>query len=159
MRICLSVAALALVLAGAPSRAWADEESHRAAAEDLLKATNTEKTMQAAIDQMLAVQLKANPRMEPFKDVMKKFLSKHVSYAAVKEDLISMYTAEFTEDELKEIATFYRTPTGKKAIAKLPVLMQKGAELGLKRVQENSAELKQMIEDEIKKQRENPPQR
>jgi uncharacterized protein len=151
MRIYMSLAALGLVLAGAPSVAWADEKSHRAAAEDLLKAANTEQAMQAALDQTLAIQLKANPQLEPVKDVMRKFFAKHLSYSALKDELIKIHMDEFTEAELKEIAAFYRTPTGKKSVEKLPALMQKGAELGMKRVQENSAELQQMIKDALKK--------
>ena len=151
MRICVPMVVVGLVLAGATSRAWSDEKSHRAAAEELLEAANAEKTMEAAIGQMLSIQLKANPQLEPVKDVMKKFFAKYLSYSSLKDEMIKLYTAEFTETELKEIAAFYRTPTGKKAIAKLPVLLQKGAELGLKRVQEHSAELRQMIEEELKK--------
>ena len=83
MRNGVSVAVLAVVLSGASSSALADEKSHRAAAEELLKVTNTEKTMEAATDQMLAVQVKANPRLEPVKDVMKKFFTKYISFAAI----------------------------------------------------------------------------
>jgi uncharacterized protein len=156
MRIRMSLAALALVVAGATSAARADDKSHRAAAEELLKAANTEQTLQAAIDQMLGVQLKANPDLEPIKDVMKAFFAKHLSYAALKDDLIRIYTDAFTEVELKEITAFYSTPTGRKTVEKTPALMQKGAELGLKRVQDNSAELKQMIDEAMKKKRGNP---
>lgn len=151
MRIWMAMVAVSLMWSAASSRAWADEKSHRAAAEELLKATNVDQTMTAAIDQMLALQLKANPKLEPVKDVLKKFLAKHLNYAVLKNDLIRLYTAEFTEAELKEIAAFYRTPTGKKAIEKMPVLMQKGAELGAKRVQDNLPELKQMIEQSCKR--------
>lgn len=151
MKICMALAALGLVFAGAPSVAWADEKSHRAAAEDLLKAANTEQALQAAIDQTLAIQLKANPQLAPVKDVMKKFFAKHLGYSALKDDLIKIHMEEFTEAELKEIAAFYRTPTGKKAADKLPALMQKGAELGMKRVQENADELRRMIEEALKK--------
>lgn len=156
MRICMSLAALGLMLAGASWAAWADEKSHLAAAEEFLRAANTEQTMLATIDQMLAVQLKANPQLEPVKDVMKNFFAKHLSYSALKDDLIKVYMAEFTEAEMKEIAAFYRTPTGKKTIEKMPVLMQKGAELGMKRVQDNLAELKQRIEKALKKEPDNP---
>ncbi|MBL8794723.1 MAG: DUF2059 domain-containing protein [Planctomycetia bacterium] len=151
MRTSVLAMAAGLILAGSLTPARADEKSHRAAAEELLKVSNTEKAMQSAIDQMLALQLKANPQLEPVKDVMRQFLIKHISYAAVKDDLIAIYVAEFTDPELKEITAFYRTPTGKKAVEKLPVMFQKGAELGVKRVQENSAELKRMIEEALRK--------
>ena len=135
----------ATVLAGVPSL-QADEASHRAAAEEMLKEANTDKTMRAAIDTMLDAQLKANRALVPVKDVMKKFLIKHLSYEAVKDELIDLQVKEFTEEELKEIAAFYRSPTGKKFIEKQPLMMQKGAEIGMRRVQENSAELTQMIQ-------------
>jgi uncharacterized protein len=151
MRICITVVALALMLMYASPRAWSDEKSHRTAAEELLTAMNIDKVMTASIDQMLAIQIKANPSLEPVKDVMKKFLAKHLSYAAIKDDLIKLYTAEFTETELRELTAFYRTPTGKRSIEKMPALMQKGSELGIKRVQDNSAELQQLIQEELKK--------
>jgi len=137
----------AMVLAGV-SFVQADEASHRAAAEEMLKEANTDKTMRAAIDTMLDAQLKANRALVPVKDVMKKFLIKHLSYEAVKDELIDLQVKEFTEEELKEIAAFYRSPTGKKFIEKQPLMMQKGAEIGMRRVQENSAELTQMIQAE-----------
>jgi uncharacterized protein len=155
MRICTTLAALALVFVGSLPAARADEKSHRAAAEEMLQAANTEQTMQAAIDQVLDVQIKANPELAPVKGVMKKFFAKHLSYAALKDDLIKIHMEQFTETELKEIAAFYRTPAGKKAVEKLPILMQKGSELGMRRVQENAAELKQMIEDAQKKKPDN----
>jgi hypothetical protein len=149
MRTCFPLLAALVLLAAGTLRA--DEKSHRAAAEEMLQACDMEKTMQATLNQVLDVQVKAHPDLLPVKDVLKAFLNKHISYPAVKEDLIRMYTAEFTEAELKEVTAFYRTPTGKKAVQKMPVLMQKGAELGMKRVQENAGELKAMIEAELKK--------
>ncbi len=143
---------LTLVLATAAASAFADENSHRAAAEEVLTLCNTEKVMQAALDTTLGAQLKANPALEPVKDVMKAFFAKYLSYAAVKEDLISLYVTEFTEAELKELAAFYRTPTGKKSIEKLPVLFQKGSDIGTKRVQEHLPELQQMIQAEFRRQ-------
>ena len=150
MRIGMPMVALGLVLAGESSRAWSDEKSHRAAAEEMLEVVDVDRVMTAAAEQMLAIQLKADPRLKPLREVMKKFFAKHLSYAAIKNDLIQLYTAEFTETELKEITAFHRTPTGRKTIEKVSALMQKGAELGEKRVQENLDELRQMIAEELK---------
>ena len=152
MRGFMALVATVVMSAGA---VFADEASHRAAAEELLTEANTDKTMKAAIDTMLAAQLKANRALVPVKDVMRKFLVKHLSYESIKEELIDLHVKEFSEAELKEIAAFYRTPTGKKFIEKQPVMMQKGAEMGMRRVQENSAELQTMIQAELNK---NKPQ-
>jgi uncharacterized protein len=129
----------------------ADEKSHRQAAEDLLKATNTEKAIETVMDQMLAISIPQNPQLAPYQDVMKKFLSKYFSLESLQEELMTIYTAEFTEEELKQIVAFYQTPVGKKAIEKLPQLTAKAGQLGVARVQANQAELQQMIEEEKNK--------
>src|SRR5262245_55764235 len=91
-----------------------EEKSHRKAAEDLLKATNTEKAMEMVMDQMLAITIQQNPQLAPYQDVMKKFLSKYFSLGSLQEELLTIYTAEFTEEELKQIVAFYQTPVGKR---------------------------------------------
>jgi hypothetical protein len=144
----LFAVAIACVVA---STALADTKSHRKAAEDLLKLMGVESQMEKSLEQMTEIQIKASPQLAPFKDVMKKFYAKHMSYANVKEDYITIYVDAFTEKELKEIATFYKTPTGKKMVEKMPELMGKGMELGAKRVQDNQAELIQMIQAEAAK--------
>lgn len=145
------VLTLILSLAVSLSTASADEKSHRAAAEKVLEVTNTEDTMKKSIANVLDMQTKAQPALGQFRPVMEKFFAKHLSYAAIKEELIDLYVTEFTEEELKGLADFYATPLGKKAVEKLPVLMSKGGEIGMKRVQQNQAELQQMIRDELAK--------
>lgn len=145
----LILAVAAAVLVGGAARA--DEKAHKAAAEKLLEVTDAEKNLQRSIDMSLEQQLKANPQLAPAKEAMKKFFNKHLSYAALKDDLVKMYMDEFTEEELKKVVEFYSTPAGKKMAAKQPVLMQKGGELGMKRVQDNADELRKMIEDELRK--------
>jgi hypothetical protein len=76
----------------------------------------------------------------------------------LKDDLIKIHMEEFTEEELKEIAAFYRTPIGKKAIQKMLPLQQKCSELGMKRVQENIGELQRMVVEELQKKDSNPKQ-
>ena len=142
--------AVALVLS-VGSASLADEKSHRKAAEDLLVAMGVEKQLQNGIDQMVDMQAKNSPQIAPFKDTMKAFFSKHMSYAGLKEDLISMYAESFDEKELKEIKAFYMTPTGKKLVQKSPELTNKGMQLGAKRVQDNQGELREMIQAEAAK--------
>ena len=142
-----SKAGLALaLLVTAGSNALADETSHRKAAEELLVVMGVEKQLQDGIDQLVENQVKVNPSFAPFKDTMKAFFSKHMSYAGLKEDFITMYADAFTEPELKEIKAFYMTPTGKKMIGKTPELTTKGMQLSAKRVQDNQGELREMIQ-------------
>lgn len=152
----LAVLAVGFLAIGA--RASADEKSHRAAAEDFLKATGIEKTFDQIIDQSIEQQAKSNPMLVQLKPVLKKFMSQHFNYQVLKDDLIKIHMEEFTEEELKEIAAFYRTPIGKKAIQKMLPLQQKCSELGMKRVQDNIGELQRMVVEELQKNNSNPQQ-
>ncbi len=142
---------LVMALASAPSAIQAENASHRAAAEALLEAANARNTMQATLEQSVEIQIRDKPELAPFRQVMKTFMTKHLGYEALKDELAMLFMAEFTEKELKQITAFYRTPTGKKSIEKTPALFQKGAELGMNRVQQNLPELKRMIEEDLAK--------
>jgi len=134
--------------------ARADDKSHRQAAEELLRAMEIEKQMDSTITQTLDLQIKQQPVLVPYKEVLRKFLSKHLSYASLKDDLIHIYMDEFTEPELRQITAFYKSPVGKKLAAKGPALIGKGMKLGMERVTKNQDELRQMIQDEAKKNNE-----
>ncbi|MEY2490604.1 MAG: uncharacterized protein QOC70_2546 [Verrucomicrobiota bacterium] len=124
-----------------PATTRADEASHRKAAEALFALMGMESLINQSIDQMLAMQVQQNPALAPYQVQMKAFLSKYMSWATLKDDMVKIYTAEFSESELNELNKFYQTPLGKKTVQKMPALMAKGAEIGQKRVQEHLPEL------------------
>ena len=107
--------------------------------------------LEESIERMLNLQIQQNPSIAPFKEVMLKFFQKHMSFESLKPDMIDIYSNAFTATELREINTFYSTPTGAKTIRLLPELMAKGGQLGAKRVQDNMQELQQMIKDEAER--------
>ena len=127
------------------SAAEATKDAHTLAAEDLLKAMRMKETSERTVDQMLAMQMQQQPQLAQFKDVMQSFLRKHLSYESIKDDMVKLYKAEFSKDELNELSKFYRTPVGKKAVEKLPMLSAAGAQIGMQRVQQNMGELQKAI--------------
>ena len=126
---------------------WADNASE-AEAEKLLSIMDMEKVMDESITQMVDVQLEQQPTLAPFKSVMLKFFRKHMSWESVKFEMVYIYSKTFTAHELKELTAFYSTPTGRKAIEKMPTLMAQGAQVGAARIQENMWELQAMIKEE-----------
>ena len=128
-----------------PATTRADEASHRKAAESLFALMDMEKMVGQSVDQMLAMQVQQNPALAPHQAKMKAFLTKYIGWAGLKDDMVKIYTAEFSESELNELNKFYQTPLGKKTVQKMPSLMAKGAELGQKRVQEHLPELQAAI--------------
>jgi len=114
----------------------------------MLNVMGMEGALEQSIEQTLNIQLQQNPTLAPFKGVMMKFFRKHMSYETLKPDMVKIYADAFTATELRELITFYSTPTGKKTLEKMPVLMAQGGQIGAKRVQDNIQELQQMIKDE-----------
>jgi len=131
--------------------ALASSAESKAEAELLLDGMKMQETIQQSMEQMLNIQLKQNPTLAPYKDVMLKFLSKHMSYKNLKPKLIELYAEAFTASELKDINDFYATPTGKKTIRVLPQLMAKGGQIGGKLVKDNIQELQAMIKAEAER--------
>ncbi len=120
-------------------------------AEKLLNTVGMDKMFNQSIQQMLNIQMKQNPQLVPYKDVMLKFFNKYMSYSSLKNDIIKIYTDTFTQNELKDINNFYSTQTGKKTIKLMPMLMMKGNQLGVQKVQSHIQELQQMIDEETKR--------
>lgn len=120
-------------------------------AEIMLETSGTEKMMALAVEQMLQVQLQQNPALTPYKDIMMKFIDKHMSYRSLKPELVKLYAETFSTEELKDLTEFYQTPTGKKAIEKMPEIMAKGSQLGAMRIQSNITELQEMIKQEAER--------
>jgi hypothetical protein len=141
-----------LLAAGAPATppAGQAQDAHHAAAEELLRLLQLDTMTDQMIDTMLKAQTQQNPDLAQFQDVMRAFLTKYISYNALKPDLVKLYADAFTEKELREITTFYRTQTGKKCIDVMPALIQKGAALGGQRVMEHMDELKAAIDSSVK---------
>jgi hypothetical protein len=151
MRMMLYGCLMTIALVLHPFIAIGDEQSHRKAAETLLIVTEVDKSPPKLVAQVLEGQLQQNPQLVPHREVMQRFLTKYLHWESVKEDTITAYTQEFTEQELKQLTEFYKTPLGKKANEKMPRLAFVSGQLGLKRAQENQAELRQMIEEERSK--------
>ena len=142
---------LILMILALPMMSHADQASHLEAAEDLLASININQTMTETADQMVQNQIAMNPQMAPYKEIMRGFFLKYMTGDVLIKFLSGVYMEEFTEKELNDLTNFYKTPTGKKAIKKLPTLTLKGAQWGQKQVNDNLAELRSLITEEAKR--------
>lgn len=123
-------------------------DGHRDAAYQLLDVMKLDQLMSDTIDSMLVVQMRQNPSLQPYEAVMKRFFSRYLSGASLREDFADMYEEAFTEEELNTLVEFYRTPIGEKTLKLMPTLTAQGAALGEQRVRENAHVLQEMIEQE-----------
>jgi uncharacterized protein len=138
---CLTLA----FLFAAGAQAQQPSASHVQAVEEMLQVMNVSVALDRTIDLMLQAQIDANPEIKPYEDIMRQFLAKYLSWESLKPEMIQMYAEAFTEPELHELAAFYRTPLGQKAMTKMPELVQKGSAMGQKAVQDHLPELQEAI--------------
>ncbi len=136
------------------SAAYADEVSHRAAAEELLKLMKTDQMMKPLFEQMSSMmdqQYKSMGLPEADRSVLEKYnaklmkvLQEQLGWDKIKDDYISIYAETFTEDELRAVSAFYRTPAGRTYIRKMPVLMKKSLALSQRKMPEILGRMQQL---------------
>ena len=138
----VAISFTALTVAGAePARPLS---SHEKTARELYRALGGAKTAEAGAEAMMGI-VTSNPELAPYQDVFRAWYKKVFSGDELETEMAAIYMKAFTEDELKGLIAFYATPLGRKSLEKFPELMKQGAELGMSRAQEHSAELEEMI--------------
>lgn len=75
-------------------------------------------------------------RLRPVLEAYRNNLAQALSWDSIKAELALIYQEELSDEEVEAIIVFYRSPEGQSLIAKLPVLMQRGAQVGQRRVEE-----------------------
>jgi uncharacterized protein len=70
---------------------------------------------------------------------------------AFADVLAGVYARNFSVDEIHDLIAFYQTPTGQKLIARQPIIAHESMVAGQQFGQELVADLRQQIDDELKK--------
>ena len=132
--ICLSIAS-------------AHETDNRALAEELLGAMEIQETIEKSFEvmkQMIPAQIKgmgvseeesSDEAMDAMEGAM-DLIMKEISWENLKDDYISIYEETFTEEELRGLITFYKSPVGRSFIEKQPDLMKRTMMISQKQMME-----------------------
>lgn len=125
----------------------ASEESHREAAKQMVEVANLDKMLSAMYQQINTVItqniLAKDPCLEsiraPLTALLTKYDQKILNADVVKTEIQKVYQAEFSEEEIKQIVAFYKTPAGQKALEKAPILAAKGMEIAQKEIDKSKS--------------------
>lgn len=131
----------------------ASEERDTKVVYELFETAKMSTVYQQTIEKTLEAQIKQNPEVAPLKDVMTKFFDKYMGWESIKKDIAKIYMKNFTDDEIKELIAFYKTPIGQKVATLVPIVGVEAAMIGEQRVEEHKAELTQMILDKLKEKK------
>ena len=131
------------------SAASAMPTAREAAARELFRVFGGMKTTEAGAEAMLA-SVRTNPQLARYEDVFRAWYVQTMAKSGFETKIIALYAETFTQQELEDLATFYRSPLGQKALSKVPELMKRGAEIGLEAARANQPELERMLEEKRK---------
>lgn len=136
-----------LVLAGsANGQAIPAHDSARVATiERLFAITGSEQLADSVQEVFLTEMLKATPTLARQEPILREFIAKHGSAAAMREDLIGLYRESFSEAELLALLRFYETDVGRGISRKLPTIMNRSTQLSIARIQAHLPELMAML--------------
>lgn len=129
----------AVVLVCASGQVFADTASHNASAEAFLKLAHADKLgtpVYMQVQQMFAQRFAQTKAPESKKAVLDTYTAKAnaaldqaIGWDKIKPDMVQLYTANFSESELKDLVAFYQSPLGKKVLEKMPQLTQQSAQM------------------------------
>ena len=137
---------------------YTDDTSRHALAEELLVLMDTQKNIEKSFEMVKQMQFSQLQEMVPqtegsskqAQSVIKEtmdIVSQEMSWDKIKDDYIRIYADTFTEEELKGIVRFYKTPIGQKFIEKTPELMRKSMEISQKQMRELMPKIQKMIKE------------
>ena len=143
---------IVLLAAFGQAGALADEAAHREAVGRLFELTGMQQKIEESVDSVLALQLTQSPGLRDHEVVVREFLERHIGWQSMEDALTDMYLQSFSEQEVNDMNAFYRSPTGRKVIERLPELVQMRNQLASRRLQENIGELQYEIDASMKKE-------
>lgn len=135
----------------APAPAIAAGDSARPETiERLFVVSEAERTYNQAIEMSIATQTRNTPALASAGGVLRAFMTRYASYAAVKGDMARVYRETFTDAEVHELIQFYSSDFGRRFMGKLPLVMTRSNELMAQRLQAHLPELAAMLQAQLR---------
>jgi hypothetical protein len=75
----------------------------------------------------------------------RNFFAENFKWDAAKPEIAKIYAAAFTEAELRDMIAYYKSPTGQKAVEKLPDVTQQAMARALSGVQAHMPDFQQRV--------------
>ena len=149
---------LPLISSAQEATAKAPDAETLAAAKELLGVMHMEETLNSSMETGMDVQLEqlkqlkiGEAGLKELKAEMLKFIGEVISWEEMEPEMLRIYASNFTKEELNDLSTFYKTPTGQKAVKLTPQLMAEGMKLGQSRMMARMPELQARITPIIQK--------
>lgn len=149
---------LLVLFATLPSLVLADAASHRQAATEMLNLVSGPETMRAGVNSVLEPMLvglrergATDAMVDDVRAAFNAWFEEEIRWDDLRPKLVDLYVAEFSESEIRDLVTFYRSPAGSKALKALPRLFGEGARIGQAYAKTKEAALQERLRKVIDK--------
>lgn len=139
------IALVLMLLCPQVGRSQGADLGRRQAAEELARLMYAVESRSDFVGSIIDSSIRSNPNLELHRDVVLEWVRKLVSWEAIGPSLVDLYAREFSEEELRNILAFYKTPTGQKVLERLPSMLSGTTGMGLALAKEKREELEQLI--------------
>ena len=97
--------------------------------------------------QMVQAMSASNPVLAQYEPVLIEWTRTYLSWDEMKGPMAELYKKHFSDDEIKELLTFYRSPVGSKSVDLMPQLFAEGAQIGMEMAQKYQPQLLEMLQE------------
>ncbi|HSU14806.1 DUF2059 domain-containing protein [Longimicrobium sp.] len=145
MKTRMALAAVALLALARPAHAQDPSPARMRAAAEVLEAGQLQRGYERTLDLMIEQQKQTNPAIAQYEQQMRDFFRKYISWAQIEPEFVRLYAETYTEDELRQLAAFYRTPLGRRLMETQPELAARSSEVTQRLLREHLPELMQTV--------------
>jgi len=117
-----------------------------AAARELLEVVHLQEVSAMAVKVGLEQQIRANPMLEPYRAAMIDWGTELFASEEANTAFATLYANTFSEEDLRALIAFYRTPLGQRLASSQVTLYEKGAQLGRSLAEAHQADLLERIQ-------------
>jgi tetratricopeptide (TPR) repeat protein len=135
---------LILFLSG-PGRSQAADAVPSPVAEELVRLLYEGQDLSGIVDTIMAAKTQDNPQLQPYRGVMLAWLKKNLSWDSLGPSMVRLYASQFSEAELRDLIAFYKTPTGRKLLARSPSMTAEMIRISFNLVEERQGELEELM--------------
>lgn len=138
------IAATALLLAAAPGVAQSQiSASKEAAIRELLQASATRENFILGME--LGMEMGGAELTPELRRVLREFMDDHFRYEDLEPEFIRIYGELFTEEDVRAMTAFYRTPAGQRMVQATPRLTAEVQKVTAARMQELMPDLMERV--------------
>ncbi len=137
---------LTLVLTLGTSAAHAQAKNLKKV-EELLVTMGMEDSVNSAVTQMLYDLFVSTPEFDMHQDLILAYAEERVSWDVLKDNIVEIYAAEFTDTEIAELTRFYTSKIGKKLIKVTPDMSSRVSKVVKERYESDLDVLEMQMKD------------